>query len=101
MSASTAAWSGHSIAGGLLSVSSTIVKAAIHPGIGIARLGDSPDGFFIGPEVRFPCRVPPNWYKDASGALKRQAARFRIYGLDDQNRVVAELDSTNARITWT
>ena len=33
-----------------------IVKAAIHPGIGIARVGDSVDldGFFIGPEVRSP-----------------------------------------------
>ncbi len=82
-------------------MSATIVKAAIHPGIGIARLGDSPDGFFIGPEVRFPCRVPPNWYKDASGALKRQAARFRVYGLDDDGKVVAELNSTNARVTWT
>src|SRR5437773_1460145 len=74
----TSQHSSHGPARRTLPVSATLVKAAIHPGIGIARLGDSADGFFIGNEVRFPCRVPPNWYKDASGALKRQAARFRV-----------------------
>jgi len=28
----------------------TIVRAAIHPSIGIARVGDSSDAFFIGPD---------------------------------------------------
>jgi hypothetical protein len=77
-----------------------IVRAAIHPGIGIARVGNSPDGFFIGPEVEQPDPVPPNFYKDSSGALKRQAARFRIYGFDARGEVVAELTETNARIVW-
>ena len=78
-----------------------IVKAAIHPGIGIARVGDSddPDGFFIGPEVRFPAAAGP--YKDSKGALKRQAARFRVYGLNASGEVVAELSGSDAQITWT
>ena len=28
-----------------------IVSCIIHPGIGVARIGNSPDGYFIGPEV--------------------------------------------------
>ena len=78
-----------------------IVRASIHPGIGIARVGDSQDEFFIGPEVRFPAPAPPGFYKDATGALKRQAARFRIYGLDEDGHVVDELNASNAEILWT
>ena len=78
-----------------------IVRASIHPGIGIARVGDSEEEFFIGPEVRFPQAAPPGFYKDATGALKRQAARFRLYGLDEDGNVVAELNASNADITWT
>ncbi len=78
-----------------------IVRASIHPGIGIARVGDSQDEFFIGPEVRFPAPAPPGFYKDATGALKRQAARFRLFGLDEDGQVVAELNASNADITWT
>lgn len=78
-----------------------VVRASIHPGIGIARVGDSESEFFIGPEVRFPASAPSGFYKDASGALKRQAARFRIFGLDEDDNVVAELNAANADITWT
>lgn len=81
-------------------MSSRIVKAAIYPAIGIARVGNSPDEYFIGPESLEPERRPPGSYKDARGALKRQAARFRVYGLDAAGRVVQELDAKNAKITW-
>jgi hypothetical protein len=81
-------------------MASKIVRAAIHPGIGIARVGNSPDEFFIGPEVPHPGAPPPNFYKDKAGALKRQAARFRIYGLDADGQVVAELTQANAHIVW-
>jgi hypothetical protein len=83
-----------------MSMASRIVRAAIHPGIGIARVGNSPHEFFIGPEVQHPEAAPENFYKDAAGALKRQAARFRIYGFDAHGEVVAELTDANARITW-
>ena len=80
---------------------SLVVRAKIHPGIGIARLGNSENDFFIGPEVQFPERSPVGSYKDASGAIKRQAARFRLYGYDGLGNVVEELDASNARIVWT
>jgi hypothetical protein len=80
---------------------STIVRCAIHPGIGIARVGNSPTDFFLGPEVP---GVPPNvdgTYKDALGRIKRQVARFRIYGLNAAGGIVKELTANDAHITWT
>lgn len=77
-----------------------IVKAAIYPAIGIARVGNSKDEYVIGPEVISPEKKPAGYYKDKKGALKRQAARFRIYGLNEEGRAVKELDSGNSRITW-
>jgi hypothetical protein len=68
-----------------------IVKAAIYPSIGIARVGNSLDGWFVGPEVRYPEPMPAGYYRDAKGALKRQAARFRLYGLNVRGEIVREL----------
>jgi hypothetical protein len=79
----------------------TVVRAAIHPAIGVARVGNSPEGYFIGPEVAEPASTPAGAVKDAAGALKRQAARFRIYGYDAAGKVVAELTADNAELTWT
>src|ERR1700691_587852 len=59
---------------------STIVRAAIHPGIGIARIGNSQGGYFIGPEITTPPPQAADYYRDQTGAIKRQAARFRVYG---------------------
>ena len=78
-----------------------IVRAAIHPAIGIARVGNSPEEFYIGPEVAEPAPKPPGFYKDGTGALKREAALFRVYGYDAGGNVVAELDSANADVAWT
>lgn len=78
----------------------SIVKAAIYPGIGVARLGNSADEFFIGPEVAEPLPAEPGFYRDAAGALKRQAARFRVYGLNAEGRVVRELTEKDASIEW-
>ena len=78
-----------------------IVRAAIHPSIGIARVGNSPDGCFYGPEVTDPLPHPVGFYRDGNGALKRQSARFRVYGLDASGKPLAELTTTNADITWT
>lgn len=75
----------------------------IHPGIGIARLGDSPDAFCISPEK--PAALPLDCdemgnpllspdglrertitqFKDPQGRIKRQAARFHLYVYDDEN----------------
>ena len=83
-----------------MTTSSQIVKAAIYPAIGIARVGNSPDEFFIGPEIPWPTTLPAGSYKDARGALKRQAARFRVYGLDGRGEVVRELTADDAQIIW-
>lgn len=77
-----------------------IVRAAIYPAIGIARVGNSPDEYFIGPEVLAPTRVEPGFYKDRRGALKRLAARFRVYGLNQYGEVVRELTAADADISW-
>jgi hypothetical protein len=78
-----------------------IVACAIHPAIGIARVGNSPSDYFLGPEVPGPHPEPDGGFKDAAGRMKRQAARFRIYGLDANGNVVKELTSNDAEITWT
>jgi hypothetical protein len=75
----------------------------IHPAIGIARLGNSPDEFYISPEkpaaLPIACdaqgnaRLSPDGkseqtvtaFKDEEGRIKRQAARFQIYVYDDDH----------------
>ncbi len=79
-----------------------IVRAAIHPGIGVARIGDSdePDGYTIGPEVTDPPPTLTGQTRDAHGAIKRQAARFRVYGYNAAGEVVGEIDADDADIRW-
>ncbi|MBM2809771.1 MAG: valyl-tRNA synthetase [Chloroflexi bacterium] len=78
-----------------------IVSCAIHPAIGVARVGNSPTEFFLGPEVPGPHPEPVDGFKDAVGRLKRQAARFRVYGLDAAGNVIKEITSADAELTWT
>ena len=68
------------------------MKFKIHPAIGIARVGDSPDGFYLAPEQagQLPNELnadgteqPIKKFKDDQQRVKRQAARFRIYVYDD------------------
>ncbi|GAC1639063.1 MAG: LodA/GoxA family CTQ-dependent oxidase [Ktedonobacteraceae bacterium] len=83
----------------------------IHPAIGIARVGDADaDHYFIGPETP---GVPANWdfgsgqflpFKQGV-AIKRQAARFRIWEYVQQNGQIIPareitLDDVQS-ITWT
>lgn len=78
-----------------------IVTAAIYPSIGVMRVGNS-DEFYIGPLVPEP--NPENKldnYRDQFGRLKRQAAQFRIYGLNAKGKVVKELTTdADAKIEW-
>ena len=80
---------------------SVIVRAAIHPGIGVARIGNSKTEYYIGPEVTAPQPQNPGYYRDAAGAIKRQAARFFVYGYNAAGEVVRELTADNADIRWT
>jgi len=77
---------------------SEIVSARIHPGLGIARLGDS-DEFIIAPQVTTPApRAPGDMRKD--GRLKREAIEFRVYGYDANGDVVRELTADGDQIDW-
>ena len=78
-----------------------IVRAAIYPTIGIARLGNSESEYFLAPEVTDPLPELPGFYRDPAGALKRQSVRFRVYGLNAAGRAVTELTADNAEIRWT
>jgi hypothetical protein len=78
-----------------------ISHCEIHPTLGIARLGDSPDGFFIGPESPGIASRADGGFKDATGRIKRQAARFRLYAYDRAGAVLGELTSADAHIAWT
>ena len=44
------------------------VRAAIHPAIGVARVGNSPEGYFIGPEVTEPAPENPASTATTTGA---------------------------------
>ena len=77
-----------------------IERIVIHPAIGIARVGASPDEWFLGPEVAGPHPAPRDGFKDAAGRIKRQAAQFRLYGLDRDGQVIAEVTAADADIQW-
>ncbi|WP_392435889.1 LodA/GoxA family CTQ-dependent oxidase (plasmid) [Yersinia sp. HM-2024] len=79
---------------------SEIVYAKIHPGIGIARVGNSPDEYFIGPEYPLVQPLPYGSMRDSSGAIKRQAARFRVYGYNKAGVAIRELTPDIADIEW-
>jgi hypothetical protein len=75
----------------------------IHPGIGVARLGNSPYSFYISPEkpAALPTEcdaqgnplvspdgmteLPVRTFKDDQGRIRRQAARFQVWAYDDDS----------------
>jgi hypothetical protein len=78
-------------------MASTILAYEVHPAIGIARLGKSETGYFIGPEpavdnnayretggvVTNVARTPPpSRFRDDKQQLMRQAARFRVFQVE-------------------
>ncbi|HLB90371.1 MAG TPA: LodA/GoxA family CTQ-dependent oxidase [Terriglobales bacterium] len=73
----------------------------VHSAIGVARVGNSPDEFFIGPEIPGDRTPPEGGYKDAQGRIKRQAARFRLFGYDGRGQLVKEITDDDATIGWT
>ena len=72
----------------------------IHPAIGIARVGNSPAEFFVGPERVGEQPNPAGGFKDAQCRVKRQAARFRIFAHHDDGST-DEITDADAEITWT
>lgn len=75
-------------------------KFKIHPAIGIARLGNSPDSFYLAPEtpggLPIDCdekgmtksvggkEVTITSFRDAEGRLRRQGARFQVHRYDSE-----------------
>lgn len=85
----------------------------IHPGIGVARVGQSQDGYFLAPETvdGSPFELSPGGevelrgYKDASFLIRRQGVRFRVfeYERDDMTGALAftgEVTPDKATIHW-
>ena len=77
------------------------MRFKIHPAIGIARVGDSPDSFYIAPEQAGQMPYEPSDdgsdppitnFKDAQQRVKRQAARFRLYSYDDDLKKSKEVE---------
>lgn len=77
-----------------------IIRAAIHPAIGVARVGNSAEEYFLGPQVLEPEARPLHFFRDEKGALKREAAEFRIYGYNAAGEIVRELTADWAEIHW-
>lgn len=84
-----------------IDVDDHIEYCKIYPPIGIARVGNSEEDFFIGPETpdKLVEREQQN-FKDSHGRVLRQAARFRIFAFNRNNQVIRELTSAEATIEW-
>ncbi|KAF9483975.1 hypothetical protein BDN70DRAFT_954169 [Pholiota conissans] len=84
-----------------------IASVGIYPPIGIARVGNSTepnigDGWYYGPEVPGRYDEPPGGFKDTTGAVKRQAARFRVFAFDANKTVLGEVNANNGfTLDWT
>jgi hypothetical protein len=86
----------------------------IHPGIGIARVAPSMDGYYIVGETPAagPFEIDDNGneksfkgYKDDSHLLRRQGVRFRVFEYDQPTPdaaliFVREITATAAKIEW-
>jgi L-lysine 6-oxidase len=76
-----------------------VTRYEIHPSIGVARIGNSHDGFYLAPELLggLPAECDPNGnpvvsngrpdpvghFKDNEGCIRRQGAQFKIFAYDD------------------
>jgi L-lysine 6-oxidase len=94
----------------------------IHPSIGVARVGNSPQGFYLAPEttggrpsecdergnpvLAGGAPKPVEHFKDDAGRIKRQAALFRVFRYDDARpsdpgTVITIENAAVAKIEWT
>jgi len=91
-------------------------KFKIHPAIGIARLGNSPEGFYLAPEGpgHLPIACDANGittavggkeptitsFRDDAELLCRQGARFRVYRYDDGPGSEVAIDEPIDLVFW-
>ena len=67
-----------------------MIEYKIFPAIGIARVGNAPERYYIGPETYRGLPIMPDGsdftekdFRDDMGRLCRQAARFRVYRIEN------------------
>ncbi|MES0151777.1 LodA/GoxA family CTQ-dependent oxidase [Mesorhizobium sp. M0012] len=79
----------------------------IHPSIGVARVGNSPSEYFIGPEIPGREPAPVGGFKDRGDPslgvpprVKRQGARFRVFAYDRSHKPIGEVTGEHAEIVW-
>lgn len=98
------------------------IRYQVHPSIGVARIGNSPNSFYLAPETLggLPTECDGNGnptvedgqpalvarFKDAQGCIRRQGAQFKIFAYDDANpndpgREVTLKDGEIESIEWT
>ena len=77
-----------------------VTSVAIHPAIGIARVGNSPDTYFLAPEIPGTPAADRDEFRDPQQRIKRQVARFRVFGLDARGHVLGEITAAHADIAW-
>lgn len=81
---------------------SKVKKVAIYPSIGFARVGNSQNGYFIGPTIPGVPATDTSDFRDKAGRIKRQAAQFFVYGLDAKGNILGELNASNGtNVDWT
>ncbi|MCQ9376077.1 LodA/GoxA family CTQ-dependent oxidase [Methyloversatilis sp. XJ19-13] len=76
-----------------------IQSLSIHPSIGIARIGNAPDAWFLAAEVRGGVPEDPDGYRISGGMIKRQVPRFRVYA-SLKSGEVREVTAAEGRLTW-
>ena len=76
-----------------------ITSVSIYPPIGISRIGNSEE-YFLASDLPGIAPKPKGGYKDKEGRVKKQVARFRIYGFNNNGEVVRELTAKEATIDW-
>jgi L-lysine 6-oxidase len=86
------------------------VTYRIHPAIGFARMGNSPDAWYLEPTAVGALPTEPDgggeerpvaMFKD-SGEVKRQAARFRVYRYEDGKEPVEVAPGNGLKsVSWT
>jgi hypothetical protein len=77
-----------------------VASVAIFPAIGIARVGNSPQQYFLGPEIPGMLPFQTHNYRDTEGRILRQATKFRLFGLNSKGEIVRELSSADGEINW-
>lgn len=76
-----------------------ITRAAIFPAIGFSRVGNA-EGWFLAPEVPGLHAEPDGGFKESPEKIKKQVQRFRVFGYDDEGRLVREITADGNQLRW-